>query len=139
MIDEMEQYTGCNVAAKSGDLDEVDKESIHLLVFLFMQFLSCSDQVRFFTKLFVHFRTCVLFSYHSTVTKKLKAMLFLLRPLFLIQSRKKEKDNLHLQSRKHHMQKLFKACIHFQDTMNRYQKTVYKIMFYYKSMKFMLK
>ena len=46
MMDEME-YTGCNVAAKSVDLDEVDKESIHLLVFLFMQFLSCSDQVRF--------------------------------------------------------------------------------------------
>ena len=47
MIDEME-YTGCNVAAKSVDLDEVDKESIHLLVFLFMQFLSCSDQVRLY-------------------------------------------------------------------------------------------
>ena len=47
MIDEME-YTGCNVAAKSVDLDEVDKESIHLLVFLFMQFLSCSEQVSFY-------------------------------------------------------------------------------------------
>ena len=46
MMDEME-YTGCNIAAKSVDLDEVDKESIHLLVFLFMQFLSCSDQVRY--------------------------------------------------------------------------------------------
>ena len=44
MIDDME-YTGCNVAAKSVDLDEVDKESIHLLVFLFMQFLSCAEQV----------------------------------------------------------------------------------------------
>ena len=44
MIDEME-YVGCNIAAKSVDLDEVDKESIHLLVFLFMQFLSCADQV----------------------------------------------------------------------------------------------
>ena len=43
MIDDME-YTGCNVAAKSVDLDEVDKESIHLLVFLFMQFLSCAEQ-----------------------------------------------------------------------------------------------
>ena len=54
MIDDME-YTGCNVAAKSVDLDEVDKESIHLLVFLFMQFLSCAEQVSklflFFTKL----------------------------------------------------------------------------------------
>ena len=64
MIDEMEQYTGCNVAAKSGDLDEVDKESIHLLVFLFMQFLSCSDQVRFFTNVFVHFETFVLLLFH---------------------------------------------------------------------------
>ena len=33
-----------NVAAKTVDLDEVDKESIHLLVFLFMQFLSQPDQ-----------------------------------------------------------------------------------------------
>ena len=49
MIDEME-YTGCNVAAKSVDLDEVDKESIHLLVFLFMQFLSCSEQVSLYKK-----------------------------------------------------------------------------------------
>ena len=54
MIDEMEQYTGCNVAAKSGDLDEVDKESIHLLVFLFMQFLSCSDQVRYSANLLLY-------------------------------------------------------------------------------------
>ena len=52
MIDEME-YTGCNVAAKSVDLDEVDKESIHLLVFLFMQFLSCSEQVSFYKKYMV--------------------------------------------------------------------------------------
>ena len=52
MIDEME-YTGCNVAAKSVDLDEVDKESIHLLVFLFMQFLSCSEQVSFCKKYMV--------------------------------------------------------------------------------------
>ena len=51
MIDEME-YTGCNVAAKSVDLDEVDKESIHLLVFLFMQFLSCSEQVSFYKKIY---------------------------------------------------------------------------------------
>ena len=44
MIDEME-FHGCNIAAKTVDLDEVDKESIHLLVFLFTQFLSCGDQV----------------------------------------------------------------------------------------------
>ena len=44
MVDELE-YVGYNVAAKSVDLDDVGKESIHLLVFLFMQFLSCADQV----------------------------------------------------------------------------------------------
>ena len=44
MVDELE-YVGYNIAAKSVDLDDVGKESIHLLVFLFMQFLSCADQV----------------------------------------------------------------------------------------------
>ena len=32
------------MAARSVDLDEVDKETIHLLVFLFMQFLSQPEQ-----------------------------------------------------------------------------------------------
>ena len=44
MVDEME-FHGSNIAAKTVDMDEVDKESIHLLVFLFTQFLSCGDQV----------------------------------------------------------------------------------------------
>ena len=37
VIDELE-YT--NIAAKTTDLEEVDKETIHFLVFLFMQYLS---------------------------------------------------------------------------------------------------
>ena len=34
-----------NVAAKTLDMDEIDKETLHLLVFLFMQFLSTPEQV----------------------------------------------------------------------------------------------
>ena len=41
VIDELE-YT--NIAAKTTDLEEVDKETIHFLVFLFMQFISNPDQ-----------------------------------------------------------------------------------------------
>jgi hypothetical protein len=35
-----------NVAAKTLDLEEIDKETLHLLVFLFMQFLSTPEQVK---------------------------------------------------------------------------------------------
>lgn len=41
MIDELEYI---NIAAKTVELDDIDKETIHLLVFLFMQFLSHPDQ-----------------------------------------------------------------------------------------------
>jgi len=34
-----------NVAAKTLDLEEIDKETLHLLVFLFLQFLSTPEQV----------------------------------------------------------------------------------------------
>ncbi len=34
-----------NVAAKTLDLDEIDKETLHLLIFLFMQFLSHTEHV----------------------------------------------------------------------------------------------
>ena len=40
-IDELECT---NIAAKTSDLEEVDKETIHFLVFLFMQYLSHPDQ-----------------------------------------------------------------------------------------------
>ena len=40
----MEEMEYMNVAAKTLDMDEIDKESLHLLVFLFMQFLSHTDQ-----------------------------------------------------------------------------------------------
>lgn len=43
-MDEMEYI---NVAAKTLDLDEIDKETLHLLVFLFMQFLSHNEHVRY--------------------------------------------------------------------------------------------
>ena len=42
-----EEMEYANVASKTVDLDEVDKESIHLLVFLFMQVL----------------RTCIYFGF----------------------------------------------------------------------------
>ena len=41
VIDELEYI---NIAAKTMDIDEVEKETIHMLVFLFMQFLSHSEQ-----------------------------------------------------------------------------------------------
>ena len=41
VIDELEYI---NIAAKTVDIDEVDKETIHLLVSLFMQFLSHAEQ-----------------------------------------------------------------------------------------------
>ena len=41
VIDELEYL---NIAAKTMDIDEVEKETIHMLVFLFMQFLSHSEQ-----------------------------------------------------------------------------------------------
>ena len=41
VIDELECT---NIAAKTSDLEEVDKETIHFLVFLFMQYLSHPDQ-----------------------------------------------------------------------------------------------
>jgi hypothetical protein len=43
IFEEME-YT--NVAAKTLDMDEIDKETLHLLVFLFMQFLSHPEQAK---------------------------------------------------------------------------------------------
>ena len=41
ILDELECT---NIAAKTSDLEEVDKETIHFLVFLFMQYLSHPDQ-----------------------------------------------------------------------------------------------
>ena len=41
VIDELEYI---NIAAKTMDIDEVERETIHMLVFLFMQFLSHSEQ-----------------------------------------------------------------------------------------------
>lgn len=41
VIDELEYI---NIAAKTVDIEQVDKETIHLLVFLFMQFLSHAEQ-----------------------------------------------------------------------------------------------
>nr|XP_040575380.1 protein unc-79 homolog [Lepeophtheirus salmonis] len=41
VVDELEYV---NVAAKTVDLDEIDKETLHLTVFLFMQFLSHPEQ-----------------------------------------------------------------------------------------------
>ena len=43
VIDELEYI---NIAAKTVDIDEVDKETIHLLVSLFMQFLSHAEQAQ---------------------------------------------------------------------------------------------
>eukprot|EP00094_Tigriopus_californicus_P000131 TCALIF_00127-PA protein Name:"Similar to UNC79 Protein unc-79 homolog (Homo sapiens)" AED:0.02 eAED:0.04 QI:0/0/0/0.66/0.5/0.33/3/0/2591 len=45
MMGEESEYI--NVAAKTLDLDEIDKETLHLLVFLFTQFLSYSDYAKF--------------------------------------------------------------------------------------------
>ena len=42
--DECGEYA--NVAAKTLDMDEIDKESLHLLVFLFMQFLSHPEMAK---------------------------------------------------------------------------------------------
>lgn len=42
----MEELEYINVAAKTLDMDEIDRESLHLLIFLFMQFLSHSHQGR---------------------------------------------------------------------------------------------
>ena len=42
----VEELEYANVAAKTLDMDEIDKESLHLLVFLFMQFLSHPEQAR---------------------------------------------------------------------------------------------
>ncbi len=43
-LDEAAGSEYVNVAAKTLDMDEIDKETLHLLVFLFMQFLSTPDQ-----------------------------------------------------------------------------------------------
>ena len=41
VLDDLEYV---NIAAKTLDMDEIDKEALHLLVFLFMQYLSHQDQ-----------------------------------------------------------------------------------------------
>ena len=40
----LEDLEFINVAGKTLDMDEIDRESLHLLIFLFMQFLSASHQ-----------------------------------------------------------------------------------------------